>query len=102
MSNPNWLKKSKFTPKGHTTPKIGDVKLLYIGDYKYVNISSFVVLGLKLWMKEDDDLNRNDLLYSFGLIQSKPQDWYKTLLSFSYNFISSIENLKILHICNQQ
>ena len=29
---------------------------LYIGDYKYVNISSFAVLGIKLWLKEDGDL----------------------------------------------
>ena len=47
---------------------------LYIGDYKYVNISSFAVLGIKLWLKEDGDLNRNDPLYSFRFIQSKVQD----------------------------
>ena len=46
---------------------------LYIGDCKYVNISSFAVLGMKLWLKEDGDLNRNDPLYSFKLIQSKAQ-----------------------------
>ena len=26
---------------------------LYIGNYKYVNISSFAVLGIKLWLEED-------------------------------------------------
>ena len=31
---------------------------MYIGDYEYVNISSFAVLGIKLWL-EDGDLNRN-------------------------------------------
>ena len=25
-----------------------------------MNISSFAVLGIKLWMEEDGDLNRND------------------------------------------
>ena len=32
---------------------------LYIGNYEYVNISSFAVLGIKLWLEEDGDLNRN-------------------------------------------
>ena len=36
---------------------------LYIGDCEYVNISSFAVLGIKLWLEEDGDLNRNDPLY---------------------------------------
>ena len=44
---------------------------LYIGDYEYVNISSFAVLGIKLWLEEDGDLNRNDPLYLFKFIQSK-------------------------------
>ena len=48
-------------------------KTLYIGDYKYVNISSFAVLGKKLWVKEDGDLNRHDPLYSLKFIQSKAQ-----------------------------
>ena len=42
---------------------------LYIGDYEYVNISSFAVLGIKLWLEEDGDLSRNDPLYLFQLIQ---------------------------------
>ena len=46
---------------------------LYIGDYEYVNITSFAVLGIKLWLEEDGDLNRNDLLYSFKFIQLKTQ-----------------------------
>ena len=36
---------------------------MYIGDYEYVNISSFAVLGKKLWLEDDGDLNRNDPLY---------------------------------------
>ena len=43
----------------------------YIGDYEYVNISSFAVLGIKLWLEEDGDLNRNDPLYSLNFIQLK-------------------------------
>ena len=46
---------------------------LYIGDYEYVNTSSFAVMGIKLWLEEDGDLNRNDPLYSFKFIQWKAQ-----------------------------
>ena len=56
------------------------------------------MLGLKLWLKEDADLNRNNPLYSFKFNQSKAQDLYKMLSSFSYNFISDIANLKIFCI----
>ena len=31
-------------------------KTLYIGDYENVNISGFVVLGIKIWLEEDGDL----------------------------------------------
>ena len=47
---------------------------LYIGNYEYVNISRFAELGIKLWLEEGDDLNRNDPLYSFQFIQSKAQN----------------------------
>ena len=69
---------------------------LYISDYEYVNISSFAVLGIKLWLEEDGDLNRNDPLYSFKFIQSKAQNLYKMLSSFSYDFISNKANLKTI------
>ena len=46
----------------------------HFGDYEYLNISNFVVLGIKLWLKEDGHLNRNDPLYSFKFIQSKAQN----------------------------
>ena len=67
---------------------------LYIDDYEYANTSRFAALGVKLWLDEDGVLNRNDSLYSFKFIQSKAQDWYKMSSSFSYNFISTIANLK--------
>ena len=38
---------------------------MYIGDYEYVKISSFAVLGIKLWLEEYGDLNSNDTFYSF-------------------------------------
>ena len=57
--------------------------------------SSFAVLSIKLWLEENSDLNRNDPLYSFKFIQSKDQNWYKMLSSFSYDFISNIANMKI-------
>ena len=31
---------------------------LYVGNYEYVNISSFDVLGIKLWLEDDGELNR--------------------------------------------
>ena len=68
---------------------------MYIGNYQYVNISGFAVLGIKLWLEEDGDLNRNDHLYSFKFIQSKAQNWCKMLSSFSYKFRSNKANLKI-------
>ena len=68
-SNHNGLNNWGFSPKGPVTPKI---RALYIGDYEYVNISSFAVLGVKLWLEENGDL-KNDPLYSFKFIQSKAQ-----------------------------
>ena len=47
---------------------------LNIRDYENVNISSFGVLGIKIWLEEDGDFNRNDPLYSFKSIQSKVQN----------------------------
>ena len=55
-------------------PKSLRCETLYIGDYEYVNISSFAVLGIKLWLEEDSDLNRNDPVYSFKFNQSKVQN----------------------------
>ena len=49
---------------------------LYIGNYKYVNISKFAVLGIKIWLEEDGDLTKNDPLYSFKFIQSKAHNLY--------------------------
>ena len=47
---------------------------LYIGNYEYVNISSFTMLSIKLWLEEDGDFSRDDLLYSFKFNQSEAQN----------------------------
>ena len=57
--------------QGTDDPEYLRYKTLCVGDYEYVNISSFAVLGMKLWLEEDGDLNRNDPLYSFQFIQLK-------------------------------
>ena len=70
----NGLKKSRFSPKGPMTIQNLICETLYIGDYKYVKIFSFAVLGIKLWLEEGGNLNRNDHLYSFKFIQLKAQN----------------------------
>ena len=66
-------KKFQVFPQGTDDSKNLRCETLYTGDHEYVNISSFAVLGIKLWPEDDDDLNRSDPLYSFNLIQSKAQ-----------------------------
>ena len=34
-----------------------------LADDKYVNFSSFAVLDTKLWLEEDNDLDRDHFLY---------------------------------------
>ena len=49
--------KSQRTKKSRTDDsKTLRCEPLYIGDYEYVSISSFPVLGIKLWLEEDGDL----------------------------------------------
>ena len=74
MLIPNGQKKSRFFSLTTNNSKTLRCETLYVGNYEYVNISSFVVLGIKLWLKKDGDLNRNDSLYSFKFIQLKAQD----------------------------
>ena len=47
--------------QGTDDPKNLRCETMYVDDYKYVKISSFAVLGIKL--EKDADLNRNDPLY---------------------------------------
>ena len=46
---------------------------LFFADYEYVNISSFAVLDIKLWLEKDGDLKAIPPLYSFKFIESKAQ-----------------------------
>ena len=55
-----------FLPRGQRLQKF---ETMYIGDYEFVNISSFAVLNKKLWLEEDGDLKKNDPLYSFKFIR---------------------------------
>ena len=67
-------KKIEVFSQGTDDSKNLRCETLYIGDYEYVNIFSFAVLGIKLWLEKGGDLNRNDLLYSFKFIQLKAQN----------------------------
>ena len=67
-------KKFKVFSQGTDLSKNLRCETLYAGDYEYVNISSFAVFGVKLWLEEDGDLNRNDPLDLFKFIQPKAQN----------------------------
>ena len=89
-------KKIKVFSQGTDDYKNLRCETLNIGNYEYVNTSSFAVLGIKLWLKDDGDVNRNYPLYSFKFIQSKVQNGYKMLSSFSCILMSNIANLEIV------
>ena len=46
-------KKIEVFSRGTDDSKNLRCETLYIGDYEYVNISSFAVLGIKLWLEKD-------------------------------------------------
>ena len=43
---------------------------LHIADYEYVNIFSFAMLDIKLWLEENDDLNTDHLYIHTNLEHS--------------------------------
>ena len=47
---------------------------LYISVYECVNISSFALSDVKLWLEEDGDINTHHPLHSFRFIQSRAQN----------------------------
>ena len=47
---------------------------LYISVYECVNISTFALSDVKLWLEEDGDVNTHHPLYSFRFIQSRAQN----------------------------
>ena len=47
---------------------------LHFSVYEYVNISTFVLANVKLWLEEVGDVNTHHPLYSFRFIQSMAQN----------------------------
>ena len=47
---------------------------LYISVYECVNISTFALLDVKLWLEEHGNVNTHHPLYSFIFIQSRAQN----------------------------
>ena len=77
MLDPKGLKRSNFSPKDLWLPRY---ETLAIADYDYVNIFSFAVLGIKLWLKEDGDLYTDHTQYSFKSVHSKAHIYAKCCL----------------------
>ena len=46
---------------------------MYVADFEYLNICSFVVLNMELLPEEEGDFHRDYSLYSFKFTQSKVQ-----------------------------
>ena len=65
MSIPNRLKMEVFS-QGTDDSKNLRCETLYIGNDECVKICSFAVLGIKLLLEENDDLNRSDHSNSFS------------------------------------
>ena len=77
MSNLKGPKKSRFFQK--VQEQTDDSKnlrreTLYISVYECVNISTFALSDVKLWLEEDGDINTHQPLYSFRFIQSRAQN----------------------------
>ena len=47
--------KAKAFSQGTDDPKNLRCETQYIADYQYINITSFAVLDIKLWLEEDSD-----------------------------------------------
>ena len=73
MSNLKGRKNQSFS-QGNGDSRNLRGETLNIAASKYVNIFSFAVLHIKLWLEEDRDLDTDHLLYSFKFIQSKVQN----------------------------
>ena len=77
MSDPKGPKNSRFLQK--VREQADDSKnlrreTLYIFVYECVNISTFSLSDVKLWLEEDGDVNTHHPLYSFRFIQSRAQN----------------------------
>ena len=69
MSNPEGTKKIEFLSHRTDYYKNLGCESLYIADNENVNISSFDVLDIELWLDEVGDLHTNNPLSSFKFIQ---------------------------------
>ena len=70
-------KKSRFLQKVQEQaddPKNLRRKTPYIFVYECVNISTFALSDVKLWLEEDGDANTHHPLHSFRFIQSRAQN----------------------------
>ena len=77
MSNPKGPKKSRFLQKVQEQTDDSENlrrETLYISVYECVNISTFALSDVKLWLEEDGDINTHHPLYSFRFIQSRAQN----------------------------
>ena len=63
-------KNSKFSPNSKNLR----CETLYIADYEHINITSFAVLDIKLWLEEGSDLDTDRPLYLFIFIQSNTRN----------------------------
>ena len=68
---------------------------LCIGDYEYVNIASFAVLGIELWLEEDGDLKQKWSVIFIQIHSVASSRLIQNVIIFSYNFLSNIAHLKI-------
>ena len=75
--------KSQGTKKIEVPPKVQEQaddsknlrhETLYISVYECVNISTFALSDVQLWLEEDGDVNTHHPLYSFRFIQSRAQN----------------------------
>ena len=56
-------KQSRFPPQETDDSKNLRCETLYTADHEYINITSFAVLDIKLWLEEDSDLDTDHPLY---------------------------------------
>ena len=73
MSNPKGPKKLRFLQKVQKQTDDSENlrhETLYISVYECVNISTFALSDVKLWLEEDGNINTHHPLYSFRFIQS--------------------------------
>ena len=86
MSNPKGPKKSRFLKKvqeqadriwENTAEKYSKNlrrETLYISVYECVNISTFALSDVKLWLEEDGDVNTHHPSYLFRFIHSRAEN----------------------------